>query len=30
MKLDSDMPPIDSKVEHCFDGGSFDCTKFVR
>ena len=28
--LDSDIPRTDLKVEHFFDGGSFDCTKFVR
>jgi ABC-type nitrate/sulfonate/bicarbonate transport system substrate-binding protein len=28
--LDADIPPTDSKVERFFDGGSFDCTKFVR
>jgi two-component system, oxyanion-binding sensor len=28
--LDSDIPPTDLKVERFFDGGSFDCTKFVR
>lgn len=28
--LDSDMPSTDLKVERFFDGGSFDCTKFVR
>jgi ABC-type nitrate/sulfonate/bicarbonate transport system substrate-binding protein len=28
--LDSDIPPTDLKVERFFDGGRFDCTKFVR
>jgi two-component system, oxyanion-binding sensor len=28
--LDTDTPATDLKVERFFDGGSFDCTKFVR
>ena len=28
--VDSDIPQADMKVERFFDGGTFDCTKFVR
>ena len=28
--LDPDIPPTDLKAERFFDGGGFDCTKFVR
>lgn len=28
--VDSDVPQADMKVERFFDGGTFDCTKFVR